>query len=166
MRAVVILAALSAGCCAGATPAVTLATPGRWPQPTIAAADAWTTRTATTGGIAFAEASTVPPRDPIGTFPDATLRSLAIDGIVIYVSGYHERSSAPSFRPLPLPYRLSEFRHDRGWEGQPAANVPQYVLFTSLHKHALDVRVFFGTQHPSRRQLAQAQTELDTLAWG
>jgi hypothetical protein len=45
--------------------------------------------------------------------------------------------------PRPMPYQLTQFRHGRGWEGQPAANVPQYVLLTSLDAHLLDVRVFF-----------------------
>jgi hypothetical protein len=133
---------------------------------TLAAGDGWITRTATTGAIAFAEASTVPPRESLDSFPDATLRSLPAGGIVIYASGYQARDSKPPFRALPLPHRLSEFRHDQGWEGQPAANVPQYVLATSLENHLLDVRVFFGTQDPSGRQLAQTQAELDTLSWG
>ena len=162
----VILVAFAAGCCAGTTHAVKPATAGRSPQPTLSAADGWMTRTADTGGIAFAEASTVAPRESLEMFPDATLRSLPTDGIVIYASGYQAREAKPSFRAIPLPYRLSEFRHDQGWEGQPAANVPQYVLFTSLHRHLLDVRVFFGTQSPSGQQLAQAQAELDTLSWG
>jgi hypothetical protein len=163
--AVVILATLAAGCCAGTHHAVKPAPTGP-PQPTLSAANGWITRTATTGGIAFAEASTVPQRDPIGTFPDATLRSLPVDGIVIYASGYQLREANPSFPAIPLPYRLPEFRHDQGWEGQPAANVPQYLLAASLHNHLLDVRVFFGTQSPNGQQLALAQAELDTLSWG
>jgi hypothetical protein len=164
--AVLILAALASGCCGGTTHAVKPATTGRSPQPTLSAADGWMTRTVDPGGIAFAEASTVPPRESLDTFPDATLRNLPADGIVIYASGYQARESKPPFRALPLPYRLSEFRHDQGWEGQPAANVPQYVLATSLDNHLLDVRVFFGTQSPSGQQLAHAQAELDTLSWG
>ncbi|MDX6495753.1 MAG: hypothetical protein QOE17_1739, partial [Gaiellales bacterium] len=86
-------------------------------------------------------------------------------------SGWLAQSPPPSL-PLPLakpramPYQLTQFRHDRGWEGQPAANVPQYVLFTSLDAHLLDVRVFFGTQRPSDDQVKRAQAELDTLSWG
>jgi len=64
-----------------------------------------------------------------------------------------------------MPYQLAEFRHDRGWEGQPVTNVPQYVLFTSLRHHGLDVRVFFGRQNPGTRALARAQAELASLRW-
>jgi hypothetical protein len=73
-----------------------------------------TIRAVTVGGIATAEASTVPLRDPAGVFPDVTLRRLPASGIVIVASG---------------------------------------------------VRVFFGTQEPSDRELARAQAELGTLSW-
>ncbi len=138
----------------------------QWPAPTLAAADGWITRLASVGGIATGEAATVPLRDPKGVFPTETLRSMPADGVVIFASGYLTQTPWRLPRARPLPYELSQFRHDHGWETQPAANVPQYVLFTSLHKHLLDVRVFFGTQHPSHHQVARAQAELDTLSWG
>ena len=103
-------------------------------------------------------------------FPSVTLRRLPRRGIVIFASGWLAQSPPPPLStvpaPRPLPYQLSQFRHDRGWEGQPAPNVPQFVLFTSSDKHLLDVRVFFGTHHPSRKQVARAQRELTTLSWG
>ena len=86
--------------------------------------------------------------------------------IVIFASGYQEGSPPPLPAGPPLPYRLSEYRRDAGWEGQPAVNVPQYVLAASRGNHLLDVRVFFGTQAPSDRELARAQAELGTLSWG
>jgi hypothetical protein len=43
--------------------------------------------------------------------------------------------------------------------------VSQYVIFTSRRHHALDVRVFFGRQHPSSRLRTRAQAELATLQW-
>jgi hypothetical protein len=98
-------------------------------------------------------------------FPDETLRALPRDGILVAAWDY---GRAPQHNLSPrrrLPYRLAEFRHDRGWEGQPAVNVPQYVLFTSLRGHMLDVRVFFGRQQPSSRLRARAQAELATLRW-
>ena len=103
-------------------------------------------------------------------FPTVTLMRLPRDGIVIFASGWLAQSPPPPLSkvpaPRPQPYQLSQFRHDRGWEGQPARNVPQFILLTSRDKHLLDVRVFFGTQHPSRQQVARAQRELNTLSWG
>lgn len=143
---------------------------GQWPRPSLADGRGWFTRTATGGGIASAEASTTTLQDPPGVFPSVTLQRLPRGGIVIVASGWLAQSPPPPLSkvpaPRPLPYQLSQFRHDRGWEGQPAPNVPQFVLFTSSDKHLLDVRVFFGTQHPSRQQVARAQRELATLSWG
>ena len=102
-------------------------------------------------------------------FPSVTLQRLPRDGIVIFASGWLAQIAVANSlvsAARPQPYQLSQFRHDRGWEGQPAPNVPQFVLFTSRDKHLLDVRVFFGTQHPSRQQVARAQRELNTLSWG
>ena len=135
-------------------------------MPSLSAAAGWIVRTVTVGGIATAEASTAPLRDPAGVFPDVTLRRLPASGIVIFASGYQEGSPPPLPAGPPLPYRLSEYRRDAGWEGQPAVNVPQYVLAASRGNHLLDVRVFFGTQAPSDRELARAQAELGTLSWG
>lgn len=142
---------------------------GRWPSPTLAPAEGWMTSTASSGGLATAEATTVPLHDPVGTFPGATLARLPANGIVILAWGYRPKSPPPPLplpASLPLPYHLPQFRHDKGWEGQPAANVPLYVLFTSLRHHLLSVYVFFGTQHPGADQMRRAQTELNTLSWG
>jgi hypothetical protein len=61
------------------------------------------------------------------------------------------------------PPQLGSFKVERGWEGQPAANVQQRVWFGSVHGWDLDVRVFFATQHPGTALQAKAQTELDRL---
>jgi hypothetical protein len=131
----------------------------------LATGDGWRTRTATAGGLRIAEATTAAFHEPAGVFPDRTLAALPPDGILVAAWDYGRaaRRDLPPARRLP--YRLVEFRHDRGWEGQPATNVPQYVLFTSLRHHGLDVRVFFGRQHPSGRLHARAQSELATLRW-
>ncbi len=123
----------------------------------------------TTSCRSGASGSTAPPsattRPPVPSL-SAALRRLPASGIVIVASGYQEASPRPA---LPagrrLPYRLSEFRRDAGWEGQPAVNVPQYVLAASRGNHLRDVRVFFGTQEPSDREMARAQAELGTLSW-
>lgn len=61
------------------------------------------------------------------------------------------------------PPRLPSFRVDRGWEGQPAANIQQRVWLRSVHGWDLDIRVFFATQHPSLALKARAQAELNRL---
>ena len=112
----------------------------------LAAGNGWRTRATTAGGLRIAEATTAAIHEPAGAFPDRTLAALPRNGILIAAWDYGrapERSLPPTRR---LPYRLAEFRHDRGWEGQPTANVPQYVLFASRRRHVLDVRVFFGRQ--------------------
>jgi hypothetical protein len=98
-------------------------------------------------------------------FPDRTLAALPRGGILVTAWDYGRAPQHDLSPTRRLPYRLVEFRHDRGWEGQPAANVPEYVLFASLRRHILDVRVFFGRQRPSSRLRARAQAELATLRW-
>ena len=65
--------------------------------------------------------------------------------------------------PLSWPLRLSTFRVDRGWEGQPAPNVQQRLEFGTVRGLKLDARVYFATQHPDRALLRKAQRELDRL---
>jgi len=138
------------------------------PSTTVAAAAGWLTRTAVVGGFAIAEASTVPMRERAGALPTATARRLPSDGVVIFAMGSVVRSRHGYGLPTPLasPYTLSQFRHDRSWEGQPLARIPQYVLFTSRDRYLLAVYVFFGTQHPARDVFRKAQAELRTLSWG
>jgi len=138
------------------------------PSTNVAAAPGWLTRTAVVGGFAVAEASTVPIREPAVVFPTLTVRRLPANGVVIFAMGSVARSRHRSGLPAPLapPYTLSQFRHDRSWEGQPLARIPQYVLFTSRDRYLLAVYVFFGTQHPARDVFRKAQAELRTLSWG
>jgi hypothetical protein len=169
MRLAVVLLAvvLLAGCCHPGAAGVQAEHAGRahCGPVTLAPGGGWRTRSATAGGLRIAEATTATFREPEGVFPDRTLAALPPNGILVAAWDYGrepQRNLAPARR---LPYRLAGFRHDRGWEGQPAANVPQYVLFTSLRHHGLDVRVFFGRQDPSGQLRARAQAELATLRW-
>jgi hypothetical protein len=45
-----------------------------------------------------------------------------------------------------------------------ASNVPFYWITATVNAHHVEVRIFFGTQEPSRRTLKVAQDELDRLA--
>ena len=93
-------------------------------------------------------------------FPN-NLRHLSRDAI--YVSAQIEKRGSPSSRSSEWPLRLSRFRVDHQWEGQPASNVQQRLRFVAARGWLLDVRVYFATQHPSKRLLHEAQAELDRL---
>lgn len=69
----------------------------------------------------------------------------------------------PTFAPMEWPPRLSRFRVDHGWEGQPAANVEQRLRWGVINGWDMDVRVYFATQHPDKQLLEAAQAELDRL---
>jgi len=83
----------------------------------------------------------------------------------IYISAQTEGrgGSKQEFPALEWPLRLSHFRNDHGWEGQPAPNVQQRLRWGTVHGWHLDVRIYFATQHPSKRLLRAAQRELDRL---
>jgi hypothetical protein len=91
------------------------------------------------------------------------LRQLSRSGIVIWASTSGRGDATPVFTKSRWPLRLASFRVDHGWEGQPAANVQQRLRWLVVDGWHLDVRVYFGTQHPSHRLLAKAQAELDRL---
>lgn len=168
MRAsLAIVVLLAAGCHGGrsAAPSSGHAHPRCLPV-SFTRAPGWRTRSTMSGGLRIAEATTARFHERASEFPDATLRSLPRDGILVTASDYGREARRNLGRRRRPPYRLVEFRHDRGWEGQPDVNVPQYVLFTSLRHHALDVRVFFGTQTPSHRLADRAEAELASLRWG
>jgi hypothetical protein len=44
-----------------------------------------------------------------------------------------------------------------------APNIPQYLLVASIDGRPIDVRLFFGTLHPSDATLSYAQEELSRL---
>jgi hypothetical protein len=67
------------------------------------------------------------------------------------------------FTKTSWPLHLSSFRVDHGWEGQPATKVQQRLRWAVVDGWHLDVRVYFGTQHPSKALFAKAQAELDRL---
>jgi hypothetical protein len=82
---------------------------------------------------------------------------------VIWASTSGRGGATPVFTKATWPLHLSSFRVDHGWEGQPAANVQQRLRWAVVDGWHLDVRVYLGTQHPSKTLLAQTQAELDRL---
>ena len=91
------------------------------------------------------------------------LRSLSPDGAVIWASTGGRGGATPTFRRARFPLRLKLFRVDRMWEGQPAANIQQRLRWVSVAGWQLDVRVYSGTQHPSRELRGVVQAELNRL---
>jgi hypothetical protein len=112
---------------------------------------------------ATAWASTVPYLEKEDEFPSGTALSLPPAGIILYV-----RLDSQIAEPRPVeqqpPYQLSEARVDHGWEGQPAPNVEQRVIFTHVgDQYAVAIYALFGTQDPSPDTMRHAQEMLDSL---
>jgi hypothetical protein len=91
------------------------------------------------------------------------LRKLTPSGIVIWASTSGRGGVTQVFTKTKWPLRLSSFRVDHGWEGQPTSHVQQRLRWSVVGGWHLDVRVYFGTQHPTKTVLAKAQAELDRL---
>lgn len=90
-----------------------------------------------------------------------SLKRLSPDGILIWAMTIGR--NRPTFAHMQWPPRLSTFRVDHGWEGQPASNVQQRLKWGVIHGWDMDVRVYFGTQHPSKQLLREAQQQLNRL---
>jgi hypothetical protein len=95
-----------------------------------------------------------------GTWPSRTIGSLRPDGVVIVASLPAGGSSYPA-RTLPLSLSDADIRLT--WEGQIAPNVPEYLILAVVNGAPLEVRIFFGTLHPSDATMATAQAELARL---
>ena len=99
------------------------------------------------------------------TFPTATIRSLDANGVVMVAEvdptwayrccGHHDSGTEP--------LRLTDADVQLAWEGQIAPNVPLYLFDVFVGGRDLDVRVFFGSLHPSEAAFSAAQDELDRL---
>lgn len=91
------------------------------------------------------------------------LRRLSRGGIVIQATTSGRGEPAGVHTRARWPLRLSSFRVDRTWEGQPARNVQQRLRWAAVAGWWLDVRVYFATQEPGARLLREAQAELERL---
>ncbi len=91
------------------------------------------------------------------------LKQLSPRGILVWATTEGRGGPTRVFTPARLPLRLSSFRVDRMWEGQPAQNIQQRLRWASVGGWRLDVRVYFATQHPDKALQGAAQAELDRL---
>jgi hypothetical protein len=97
--------------------------------------------------------------------PFIGLERLRPRGIIIWATtiGQVATSPFPPFSRARWPLRLAAFRIDRDWEGQPAPNIQQRLRALSIRGWNLEVRLYFATQHPDKKLLAEAQAQLDRL---
>lgn len=84
------------------------------------------------------------------------LRRLSRNAILVWALTAGRGGTNGTFTRGTWPLRLSSFRVDQIWEGQPTLNVQQRLRWASVRGWRLDVRVYFATQHPSRRLLREA----------
>jgi hypothetical protein len=100
-------------------------------------------------------------------WPRATMKDLPPDGVVMATwLDFPEEGPASPNRNFPardLPLRLDDAEIQNSWEGQVAPNVPFYWISATVKGQYVEVRIFFGTQNPSRGTLQTAQDELDRL---
>jgi hypothetical protein len=140
------------------------------PPPGVRSNPAW--HTVTTGPTAPAQQ--LPPQlfalsarsnadalVPFGVFDG--LKKLDASGALIWATTSGKAGHPYTFKHAAWPPRLKDFRLDHGWEGQPLPRIQQRLLWISVGGWNLDVRVYFGTQHPSKRLLTSVQAELDRL---
>jgi len=92
-----------------------------------------------------------------------SLKRLTSSGIVIWASDMGKGGPTGVFTKTSWPLKLGSFWLDQSWEGQPAANVQQRLRWATVAGWHLDVRVYFGTQHPTNATLAKAQAKLNRL---
>jgi hypothetical protein len=115
------------------------------------------------GMVVAVTAADAPALRPFAPF--AGFKRLRPQGILVWATVIGRVATSP-FPPFPRgawPPRLSAFRVDHGWEGQPASNIEQRLRAIAVACWNLDVRVYFATQHPSAELLAEAQAQLDRL---
>jgi hypothetical protein len=91
------------------------------------------------------------------------LRALSRDAILMSAQTSGRGGPTRVFTRARWPLRLSTFRVDRSWEGQPVPRVQQRLRWAWVKGWRLDVRAYFATQHPGKKLLRETQAELNRL---
>jgi hypothetical protein len=144
--------------------------PGALPSPGVHSNPAW--HTVTTGPttasqqlapqlFALTASAKADALIPFGVFDG--LKNLDADDALIWASTLRRGGFPNAFKPAAWPPRLSEFRVDHGWEGQSLPRIQQRLLALTTGGWSLDVRIYFGRQHPGKALLASVQAELARL---
>jgi hypothetical protein len=98
---------------------------------------------------------------PFGVFDG--LKKLDGSAALIWATTSGRAGHPYTFKRAAWPPRLGDFRVDHGWKLQPSVRIQQRLLAIAVGGWNLDVRIYFGTQHPSKPLLASVQAELNRL---
>ena len=103
--------------------------------------------------------------------PESSLAHLPQDGFIIIASYVEPDPTTPpgpndNFPPRSLPLKLDDAEVRLSWEGQLSPSIPEYVIWAYVDGHLLDVRVYFGSLHPSAEASAAAQEALNSMRLG
>ncbi len=91
------------------------------------------------------------------------LKNISATGAVVWATTSGKGGTTHVFKAAAWPPRLKDFRRDHSWEGQQLRRIQQRLLWIAVGGWRLDVRVYFGTQHPSKTLLGSVQAELNRL---
>jgi len=139
------------------------------PPPSLRPSPAWLSVTTGSSNVsrlapsvwAITARSNLAALAPFNNFDN--LRHLSRSAVYLWATTSGRGRPDATFKRAEWPLRLSDFRIDRAWEGQPATNVQPRLRWVAVHGWHLDVRVYYATQHPSKQQLRAAQQELNRL---
>jgi hypothetical protein len=98
-------------------------------------------------------------------FPDATVRDLPPDGIVLEVVGPRPYSGEADFPHLSLPLELSDgYCVSDGYEGQPAPSVSACFIDAWINDGLVNITAWLGSNRATSQMIAAANLTLGTLA--
>jgi hypothetical protein len=133
------------------------------PRPHVEAAPGWVVATpadhpSSIVAVTSPDAALLHPFSPFVGFT-----ALSREGVVVWATTISRAGKTRAFAPMRWPPVLASFRVDHGWEGQPAPRIQQRLRWGAAGGWDVDVRVYFGTQHPDEALIAKAQAELGRL---
>jgi hypothetical protein len=91
------------------------------------------------------------------------LKVLEANAALIWATTTGNAGHPYTFKRAAWPPRLHDFRLDHSWEAQPLPRIQQRLIWFTVSSWNLNVRVYFGTQHPNKLLLAFVQAELNGL---
>ena len=139
------------------------------PAPSLRPSPAWLSVTTGSSNVsqlapavwAITARSNLAALAPFNNF--GNLHHLSRNAVYLWATTAGRGGPDTTFKPAEWPLRLSRFRLDRSWEGQPTPNIQQRLRWAAVRGWHLDVRVYYATQHPSSQLLRTAQQELNRL---